>query len=166
MAEPYVNIPFDQVKLSVAFFIAEFLSMATRAEQQDAPLYDFLEQSLLWYDATDGATANFHIMLMMKISLFLGFYPDVESYSEGSYFDLRAGNFSAEVPCHRDFLRPQESRTMLLLMRMSPANMHVFRFSQAERNIATDFMLRFYSLHIPGFHEPQSWNVLKEIFRI
>lgn len=164
LAEPYVSLPFDPVKLSVAFFIAEFLSMSTRDEQCDTSLYDFVEKSLVWYDATSGAPANFHLMFMMRISWFLGFYPDMDSYSPRTFFDMRAGEFAPNAPLHRDFLHPDEASRIALLMRMSPANMHLFRFSHDERNRIVELLLRFYSLHIPGFREMKSWEVLKAIY--
>lgn len=164
MAEPYVSIPFNHVKLSLAFFIAEFLCMATRDEQCDITLYDFVEKSLVWLDANENASSNFHLMFMMRISGFLGFYPDLEGYSPDTFFDMRAGEFVDHAPVHRDFLYPLEASRIALLMRMSPYNMHLFRFSHDERNHIVELLLRFYSLHIPGFREMKSWEVLKAIF--
>lgn len=165
LAEPFVSLPFHPVKLSIAFFIAEFLSMATRDEQCDTSLYDFVEKSLVWLDATDNASANFHLMFMMRISWFLGFYPDLESYTPASFFDMRAGVFVDFAPLHKDFLYPSEASSIALLMRMSPYNMHLFRFSHDERNRIVELLLRFYSLHIPGFREMKSWEVLREVFK-
>lgn len=164
LAEPYVSIPFNPVKLSIAFFIAEFLCMSTLDEQSDAALYDFVEKSLVWLDATENASANFHLMFMMRISWFLGFYPDLESYTPSSFFDMRAGEFVDHAPLHKDFLQPVEASRIALLMRMSPYNMHLFRFSHIERNHIVELLLHFYSLHIPGFREMKSWDVLREIY--
>lgn len=164
IAEAYSCIPFDSVKLAVAFFVAEFLAKSVNGEQKDHLLYDFIEKSLVWYDASSAATANFHLMFMMRVSRFLGFYPNIETYSPGAYFDLRAGLFSSDAPFHKDFLLPEEADKMLLLMRMNPYNMHLFRFSRSERNRAVEVMLKYYSLHIPGFRELKSWEVLCELF--
>lgn len=165
LAEAYVSIPFHPVKMSIAFFIAEFLSMSTRGEQCDVAMYDFVEKSLVWLDATDDASSNFHLMFMMQISCFLGFYPDLESYTPASFFDMRAGEFVDYAPLHKDFLQPVEASRIALLMRMSPYNMHLFRFSHEERNHIVELLLRFYSLHIPGFREMKSWEVLREVYR-
>ena len=164
IAEPYVTMQTDSVKSCVAFFIAEFLSYATRAEQGNPYLYDFVERSLVWYDASLVAVANFHLMFMMRVSRFLGFYPNVEDYSEGVFFDLRAGRFASVSPLHGDFLRPDESRSICTLMRMTASNMHLFRLSRTQRNNIVEVLLRFYSLHIPDFRPLKSWDVLKEVF--
>lgn len=164
IVEPFVSIQFDNVKLCVSFFIAEFLLMATRSEQRNPLLYDFVEKSLVWYDAADEATANFHLMFMMRVSKFLGFYPNVEDYTDGDFFDLRAGLFTSHQPVHKDFLRPDEAHGIQTLMRMTTSNMHLFRFTRAQRNNIIEVLLRFYGLHIPDFREMKSWDVLREIF--
>ena len=165
IVEPYSSIPFDSVKLSVSFFIAEFLCFSTRAEQTDYLLYDFIENSLKWYDTSVSAPANFHLMFMIKVSRFLGFYPNLEEFTEHSYFDLRAGQFTGEAPCHSDFLKPSETHDFINLMRMTPENMHLFRLSHSERNRIINVMMQFYGFHIPGFKELKSLEVLREIFK-
>lgn len=163
MAHLYSSLPFDGIKLSVAFFLAEFLIYATRDMHTDARLYDFVEQGLLWLDATSRGVANFHLMFMLRTSRFLGFYPDMESFSDGALFDLREGRFVMQAPLHKDFLSPMESRKMLLLMRMTPSNLHLFRMSRQERLHAIETILLFYRLHIPAFGEMKTLSVLKEL---
>lgn len=162
-AEVYGSLPYDGVKMSVAFFIAEFLTYATRSQQTDAQLYDFVEQSLLWFDATDKGAANFHLMFMMQLSMFLGFHPDTDDYADGCLFDLREGRFCMQAPVHPDFLHPDEASRVSLLMRMRPHNLHLFRMSRHERNRAADIILRFYRIHVPQFGEMRSLAVLREL---
>lgn len=164
IASTYESIPFDAVKTSVAFFLAEFLTKVTTSSQKDEWLYDFVENSLLWYDATTDAIANFHLMFMLRISKFLGFYPNLDDNSDHCYFDLKAARFTATAPLHRDFLQPEETRNIMLLLRMTPSNMHLFRFSRNERNRITEIILHYYSLHLPDFRQMKSWQVLREIF--
>ena len=164
IVEPYVTLHHDNVKLCVSFFIAEFLGLATRSEQYNPYLYDFVENSLVWYDASSMASANFHLMFMIRVSKFLGFYPNVDDYAEGDYFDLRAGLSTHYPPPHRDFLGSDEARNIRNLMRMSASNMHLFRFSRVQRNNVIEVLLRFYGLHIPDFRALKSWDVLREVF--
>ena len=104
-------------------------------------------------------------MFMIKVSRFLGFYPNLEEFTEHSYFDLRAGQFTGEAPCHSDFLKPSETHDFINLMRMTPENMHLFRLSHSERNRIINVMMQFYGFHIPGFKELKSLEVLREIFK-
>lgn len=164
VSQPYCSLNIDPVKISVAFFLAEFLVQVSRCEQQDSRFFKFVENSLLWYDLATEATANFHLMFLVRISRFLGFQPDVESFSNGCYFDLRTGEFCTHAPLHRDFLPVADTAQLPLLMRMNPANMDRFLFSRNERNRIIEILLHFYSLHVPGFKEMKSWDVLKEVF--
>lgn len=163
IARPYSSIPFDQYKLSIALFIAEFLVYSTRGEHDNKPLEDFVEKSLLWLDnATDGF-ANFHLVFMMHVTLFVGFYPNLEDYREGSWFDLRDGSFTSVCPAHPDYLNPQDASRLKLLMRMSFDNMRFFRMNHEERNRCTEVILKYYRLHVPVFPELKSFEVLKAL---
>lgn len=162
IAVVYTTLPFDGVKLSLSFFIAEFLCLATRDLHADALLYDFAEQSLVWMDFSSRGLVNFHLMFIVRLTKFLGFYPDMDSYEPGLLFDLREGTFVRYVPLHRDYLAADDAQRMVQLLRMSPSNLHLFKISRAERNRAVDICLAFYRLHIPGFGEMKTLGVLRE----
>lgn len=164
IAIPYVSIPFDSVKLSISLFLAEFLNYSTRDERDNKPLYDFVEKSLLWLDDAQQAFANFHLVFLMHLTLFVGFYPNLENYREGAWFDLRDGSFSLVCPKHPDYLYPQEASKISTLMRMNYDNMHFFKMNRAERNRCIEVILYYYRLHIPSFPELKSLEVLRELF--
>lgn len=164
IAVPYQSLGIDPIKISVAFFLAEFLTNASRGESADSSFFDFIESSLHWYDLTTEATANFHLMFLVRASRFMGFYPNMDTYSKGSFFDLRGAEFCTTAPTHKDFLNTEDSQRVGMLMRITPANMHLYRFSRKERNRIIDIMMRFYTFHVPGFKELKSWDVLKTIF--
>ncbi len=161
IATPYTTIPFDAGKTSLAFFIAELLTSCTRNTPTDARFYDYVEQSLTWLDTSVRGIQNYHLMFMMHLTRFMGFLPDMDSYSPGSVFNLRDGSFSTFAPPHGDFLSPAESANMLLIMRMNYHNVHLFHFSRDERNRIVDICLLFYRLHIPSFGEMKSLEVLR-----
>lgn len=163
VATAYGSMHLDGSKLAIAFFIAEFLTFATRDLRSDPLLYDFTEQSMVWLDNSVKGTANFHLMFMMRLSLFLGFQPDMTSYEERSMFDLREGTFCTSTPLHTDFLKPDDAKKMQVLMRMSPSNLHLFPLSRNERNRIIDIILYYYRLHIPQFGEMKTLEVLREL---
>lgn len=160
----YKNMLYDPFKLSIGFFVAEFLRYATRSEPTNRPLYDYVRQSLEWLDIVEGSFANFHLVLMMHLAMFLGFTPDMDDYREGMYFDLREAQFSALQPVHGDHLNKEESAGIVTLMRMNFATMHLFRLNKDQRNRIVDHVIRYYRLHIPGFPEMKSLDVLRELF--
>ena len=164
IGQVYRSLLFDPYKLSITLFLSEFLIYATRDETDNRQLYDFIEASLLWLANADSGFANFHLVFMLRISLFIGFYPNLDDYREGCWFDLREGCFTPLRPVHNDCLRPDEAARMRVIMRMSLDNMRLFRMSRSERNRCAEIILYYYRLHQSDFPELRSLDVLKELF--
>lgn len=160
----YRNMTYDPYKLSIGFFVAEFLRYATRNEPTNRPLYDYLRQALEWLDVVEDSFSNFHLVLMMHLAMFLGFAPDVNDYREGMYFDLREAQFVGLVPMHKDYLSQSESAGIVTLMRMNFATMHLFKLGKEQRNRIVDRIVSYYRLHVPSFPEMKSLDVLRELF--
>ena len=165
LVSPFSSIPFDPNKLSISLFIAEFLYYALRSEQRNEPLFDYIVNSIQWLDAQTNRFANFHLVFLMRLSRFLGFYPNLDHYQAGDYFDLRESVFLPVPPVHRDFLHPQEAKKIQLMMRMDFPTMHLFRMSHQERNRLLEVSLIYYRLHIPDFPELKSVSVLQELYQ-
>lgn len=164
IACPFRSIPFDAGKLSIALFVAEFTGYCTRAEQQNRPLYMFIENSVRWLDACDGDFANFHIVYMLHLTRFVGFYPNMDDEQEGTFFDMRAGCFTRSTPMHPDFLMPAEARSIRLLMRLNYTTMRLLPLTRSERNRIVEVVLAYYRLHQPSFPEMKSLPVLRQLF--
>jgi DNA repair protein RecO (recombination protein O) len=160
----YASIPFSPEKLALSLFTAEFLCHALRAEQQNEPLFVYLYDSMQWLDMIETGFANFHLTFLIRMSRFLGFYPNLDDYVRGCIFDLRTATFSLQVPTHRDFLQPDDAQRIHTLMRMDFPTMHLFRLSRQERNRITEVLLHYYQLHIPQFPELKSLSVLQELW--
>ena len=165
LASPFSSIPFDPNKLSISLFIAEFLYYALRSEQHNEPVFDYIVNSIQWLDAQTDRFANFHLVFLMRLSRFLGFYPNLDHYQTGDYFDLRESVFLSTPPVHRDFLHPQEAEKIQLMMRMDFPTMHLFRMSHQERNRLLEVSLIYYRLHLPDFPELKSVSVLQELYQ-
>ena len=165
LAVPFLSIPFHPHKLAISLFVAEFLYYALRSEQRNELLYDYLENSFLWLDGQDGHFANFHLVFLMRLSRFLGFYPNLDDYVAGDYFDLRESVFLSLPPVHHDFLYPEEAGKVQLMMLMDYPTMHLFRLSHQERNRLLEVSLTYYRLHLPDFPEMKSVSVLQELYQ-
>jgi len=165
LLSPWTTIPFSPEKLALSLFIAEFLYHALRSEQKNEPLFDYICDSMQWLDAASSGYANFHLTFLMRLSRFLGFYPNLkERGDEQMMFDLREGRFCTEAPLHRDFLQPSEAGLIQLMMRMDFFTMHLYRLSRHDRNRIVEVLLQYYRLHIPQFPELKSLSVLQELW--
>lgn len=151
-------------KLAIALFVAEFLYYSLRSEQRNVTLYDYICDSLQWLDAANDGYANFHLTFLMRISRFLGFFPNLEDYHEGCVFDMRNSCFSLTVPMHHDFIAADDAALLQKLMRMNFATMRLFRMSRHERNRIAEVLVEYYRIHIPGFPMLKSLEVLQQLF--
>jgi DNA repair protein RecO (recombination protein O) len=165
LMSPFSTIPFEPDKLAISLFVAEFLYYALRSEQRNELLYDYLENSIMWLDGQQGRFANFHLVFLLRLTRFLGFYPNLDDYKDGDYFDLRESVFMSNPPVHRDFLHPEEAQKVQLMMRMDFPTMHLFRMSHQERNRLLEVSLKYYRLHLPDFPEMKSIEVLQALYQ-
>ena len=160
----FSDIPFSPYKLAISMFLAELLSYATRNEQAHESLYAFLEESLVWLDGAEGQFANFHIVFMIRLTFFLGFSPNIEEGMEGDYFDLEDGCFVTYVPTHVHYLNKEDSLRLVSLLRLDYKTMHLYTMSRLDRNRCVEVILEYFKLHVPGFPELKSFDVLKSLF--
>lgn len=162
ISRPWLTLCADPIKIQLVFFVAELLRYATRDEQQPQSLFDYVVDSMQWLDTATEGYANFHLVFMIRLTLFLGFFPNIETYHDGSCFDLRSGCFSMEIPAHADFIRGDEAEQMINLMRLNYSTMHLFRMTRQQRSRCVDVILEYYSLHIPDFPKMKTLEVLRE----
>ena len=167
LSVPLISIPSSPEKLAIILFVAEFLYHSLRSEQRDEPLFDYIIDSIQWLDAATEGYANFHLTFLMRLSRFLGFYPNLVDNSQSdadSYFDMREGRFCALAPMHNDFLQPEEARLIRLMMRMDYPTMHLFKLSRTDRHRITDVLLQYYQQHLPDFPKLKSLAVLQQLW--
>lgn len=159
LAYPYFSISTDIVKTTIAIFISEALHHSIKEEEKNQSLYSFLETALLWLDSHDEV-ANFHLILLMEITKFLGFYPD-SSKNDHSFFEMTEGIFVpyASVSC----LTQEESQLIKRLMPLKFEN-SIKAFHVSERQQLLKILLDYYAFHLDGFKRPKSLEVLKDIF--
>ncbi len=163
ISQPLPSLGMDPVKISISLFMAEFLCHATRDEHLNEPLFQFVSFSLQWLDGVERGFANFHLVFMMRLSRFVGFFPNTDE-REGRYFDLLNACFTSSVPPHGHFLAPAEASKIGMLLRLSYQTMHLCAMSREERNRCTEVILEYYRLHVPGFPALKSLDVLRQLF--
>lgn len=161
---PFSDIPFSPFKVSISLFLAELLYHSTRNEQSNIALFQFLLKSLEWLDTASDGFANFHIVFMIHLSLFLGFSPNLESHENEEYFDMEEGRLVSGVPLHQHHLDKEKSMRMKKLVRLNYTTMRLYSMSRTERNQCVDAILEYYRLHVPDFPEMKTLKVLQDLF--
>lgn len=164
MCTAFQSIPFDPYKLAISMFLSEFLCNVTWSEHDAALLFEYVRESILWLDSVREGFSNFHLVFMMRLTRFIGFYPNLDDYREGCSFDMLNGCFISAATARPGILAADDARKLQLLMRMNYGNMRLFSMSRDDRNRCLDVILEYYRLHVPDFREMKSLGVLRELF--
>lgn len=160
---PLYELCTNMTKVSLAFFLSEFLLRILRESDHNELTFDFVRNSVETLEAAEKGLANFHLAFMFGLTRFLGIYPNVEWPGKNGYFDLLHGAFVHTVPGHKHYLSKEQSAFLVLLQRMNYSNMHLFRLSRSNRNIIVDYLLEYYRLHICDFAALKSIDILREL---
>ncbi|MCH7535011.1 MAG: DNA repair protein RecO, partial [Bacteroidetes bacterium] len=88
---PYQSIPNNVYKTSMVFFIAEIIQKSVKEEEHNIDLFEFLESSIKLLDLQESNFSNFHLLFLIKLSRFLGFYPQGVFSEKSKYFDMQNG---------------------------------------------------------------------------
>ena len=153
----------NMTKVSLSFFLSEFLSFILRGTHDNEFLFDYLKNSIETLEAAEKGLGNFHLACMMGLTRFLGIYPNLEKHSPGAVFDLLNGEFVFSTPLHSHFLSKKQSVYLCYFQRIHYGNMHLFRLSRAERNTILDTLLTYYRLHVYDFPALKSLDILREL---
>ncbi len=81
------TVPFDVLKSSMALFLNEVLYKSIREEEANAQLFDFLFHSIQWLDVHEPANSDFHLLFLLQLSKYLGFFP-TDNYSRNTALSL------------------------------------------------------------------------------
>lgn len=160
----WTSLPFNPHKAAMSLFLGEFLWRALRREERNESLFEYCIQALTWLDVSENDFANFHIVFLLHLSRFLGFYPNADDWRPGDYFDLRAATFVSMRPLHNDFLEPEDAALLPNLLRVDVRSMRIVEMNGRQRGRVLEHITQFYRLHIPEFPEVRSLAVLADVF--
>jgi DNA repair protein RecO (recombination protein O) len=160
---PFQSISFDPVKNCIALFIAEILHKTLKEEEANPGLFDFLFHTIQTLDLNDCGTANFHLLFLVHYSRYLGFYPNTEQASDHTWFDSRNGNF-VFIPTASSPLS-EYNHLLTQLFGMSFERLDRLQINHHQRNYLTEYLLRYYSMHVDSFGKLKSFPVLQNVFQ-
>ena len=158
------ELMFNPLKSEIVLFLAEFIYRISKELQANRSVFEFILESLRILDLLEDGMANFHLVFIIRMSRFLGFYPDAGTYKEHSYFDLQDGVFVERTTPFHPYLNLEESRIFKLLLRMNYENMSKFQFSRSDRVHIINRIMEFYRLHLTAFADMRSLQVLQDVF--
>ncbi len=153
----------DMVKRSLLMFVNELLYKSLHEELPNKPLFHWLHHALIWLDLADKHVADYHLMVMIQLSQYLGFYPKKSDNRIYSVFDMQEGIFGNQLPIHPYYLTGEAVDLLAKLMEASFEHDSPLLLTNVQRRDLLEALLTYYKLHLPGFTGLKSLEILKMV---
>ncbi|WP_313375019.1 DNA repair protein RecO [Chishuiella sp.] len=161
IAHYYETLHFHPVKSAIVFFISELLSLILKEESDNELLYFYLQHSLKEFDQKQDNFADFHLIFLIQLTHFLGFYPNIES--EGTLFDLENGFFT-NSSSSINMLKADETVLLKKLLELHFIDEKKNNFNQSQRALLLEIIVKYYQIHTNNFKKPNSLLILHQLF--
>ncbi len=157
----YSSLYHEIIKQSVAVFTLEILSKCIQEREVNIPLYDYFREYLLGIDSGHHYDSISPQVFLKNISDILGFRPFVNTrYESNSFFNLEEGILQKEQN-HLQVLLNQSDTALFYKFMTSEKHL----FSKSERLKILDILLTYFKIHIPGFKEVTSLEILRMVLK-
>ncbi|MGB0880329.1 MAG: DNA repair protein RecO [Polaribacter sp.] len=158
---PYKTIYSDVVKQSIVLFLSEVLANCIQEEEENTTLFTYLETALIWLDV-HKKIANFHLLFLLNLTRFLGFYPDISEKNKKG-FDLMEGNFTNSTH-KKNVVSGNHLYQFKKLLGIDFDAIHKVSFNKQERQSILQMIIQYFELHLDGFKTPKSLQILEVVF--
>jgi DNA repair protein RecO (recombination protein O) len=160
--------PFDVYsnfkKSCVAIFLGEVLTSVLKEESPHEEMFDYIEESIKYFENSKAGYTNFHIAFLAGLSSFLGFEPSPRYNPEDLFFDMSNGIFVPVPPLNGNYANEDISNKLAEIFSASYDTVANIGLTGNLRNEVLDILVRYYALHLPGLKKIKSLEVLKEVF--
>lgn len=164
LAEPFHSLPFDAVKSAVSLFISEILYKTLKEEEPNPSLFEYLYHSIQLLDLKDAGIANFHMVFLLNLTKYLGFYP-LNNFSEiDAVFDPLNGRFMPSLSSVSTNSDRIISEHINQLLNLSFDDLDQFHLNHQTRNSILKLIIEYYNLHLGGLTNVKSLPVLQSVF--
>jgi DNA repair protein RecO (recombination protein O) len=155
------TIHIDFKKMGVIIFLSEVLSKILIHQQKDYQLYDFIEDAIKYYDK-NIFSSTFHIVFLINLSKFLGFYPDMKN-NNYQYFDLQHG-FYTNTKDSDYIIYDDDLKCFNKILGINFDKLNTLTFTLVQRKKLLENIILYYRLHIENFVSVKSLEVLRKLF--
>jgi len=157
----YLSLHTHVLKSAIVMFLSEVLSSTLKEEEQNETLFSYLETALLWLDE-QSEYSNFHLLFLLNLSKYLGFYPDTKSI-DAPYFNLNEGKFET----HQQNKYSISGENLILLKQLLGTTfdaLSLVKINSKQRQSFLNMMLLYFELHLGSFKPPKSLQIFNQVF--
>lgn len=148
----FTSIPFDVKKSAMALFVTELLTKVLKEEDDRGQVFEFLFQFILNLDQRKQGYESLHLFLMVQLTHYIGFGIHTKKGLENDGL------------LHKLTTSYDEIYKTLLILNTSDLSAD-FDIKNLLRRDILNYLVEYYKLHVEGFKELKSLDVLGQIFR-
>lgn len=157
----YNDVSRNYNKLAVAQFLNEVFIKCIKEQSPNEELFEFIVSSYKWFNESPEGINNFHICVLFELSKYLGFEPHNNYDKDNVFFDTREGKYT---PISLGFPLGFDKAQSQHFLKIFDANLLSRPLTRADRNELLECLLAYYKMHVAGFNELKSYEILKELF--
>lgn len=157
----YTKIPYDPERNAVALFLAELFQKVLQSEESRPEKFNFVRAACLALDTLEPLPPAFHLAIWAKFTTYLGFGPTLRA-GDGPFFNLHDGQFCETPPLLHRYLHEDTTSSLRTVLRWQfdePLNL-----KRAEREQLLEALLSYMNIHLEGFGNFKSLEVLRHLF--
>lgn len=162
---PLPNIATDIRKSSLAMFLSEMMLNAFKHQEPQSQAFEFIYNAIIRLDLLEENLSVFHIIFLLQLSKFLGFAPANDFSESKAFFNLREGIFQRGADMAGISLSQDESKYFHLLSQTSLSGNLEINVPLHLRKAILSRTIDFYRMHMEGFREIKSLQVLDAVFQ-
>ena len=151
----------DLVKTSVIIFLSEMLSNIITHQKKEVELYDYIEESLIWYD-TNHLNSYFHLIFLLELTKYLGFYPDI-SDNHLQYFNLEEGIYESSKTSKYS-IKDVNLNLFNNILGIKFDSNHLPALNSDEKMKVLNIIITYYKLHINNFKGLKSLDIIRNTY--
>lgn len=159
----FQHINIHVIRSGMALFMLEIARNALRTDEADSEIFWFLRNKLIALDSGDQISPLFHIKFMIELSYILGFGPLPNRNENTVIFDLLNGQFDIEGEVIQYRMDKEVSHHFFTLLECETEKIGELQISKSVRLQMLDDLITYFRLHVPGFKEIMSKDVLMKI---
>lgn len=157
----YKTLHTDILKSAIVMFLSEVLTSVLKEEEQNQPMYQYIENTLQWLDYETNFS-NFHLLFMLNLTRYLGFYPDNQNIDQG-YFNLSNGLFETKKD---EFYSVSDENLAILkqLLGINFEELNKIKLNSKQRQSFLNILILYFELHLGDFKKPKSLQIFNQVF--
>lgn len=154
--------PSDPVEIALRFFMTEVLYRALREEEPMQELWDYVETASNKIQTEDGKRKDVPIAFLLNVTHYFGIEPMDNHSASRKLFDLQEGRF---IDSPTETTLPQDLSEMLHTYLYNLPTFQFPTYTSSERGKLLDALIAYFQIHLSGFHNFNSHQILHTILR-